>query len=166
MVMSLCVSMDVHMCRFHNHSLSFFLFLGHMQPAKNPTPLWCFIISWVKLTSSIAASCRSPMFSISTTCEESSSSFRCDEKLNPQRRVSAFLPENISLLIWLNYKNLSSVLFIYWFFVFLGPHPQPMEVPKWGPIGATAAGLRHSHRNAGSRPHLWPTPQLMAGLDP
>ena len=37
-----------------------------------------------------------------------------------------------------------------------------MEVPRLGvPIGATAAGLHHSHSNMGSEPHLQPTPQLM-----
>ena len=35
-----------------------------------------------------------------------------------------------------------------------------------GQIGAVAAGLRHSHSNARSEPHLWPTPQLMAMPDP
>ena len=36
-------------------------------------------------------------------------------------------------------------------FVFLGPHPRHMEVPRLGgPIRPTAAGLNHSH---------WPTPQ-------
>ena len=35
-----------------------------------------------------------------------------------------------------------------------------------GPIGATAAGLYHSHSHAGSEPHLRPTPQLTAVLDP
>jgi len=35
-----------------------------------------------------------------------------------------------------------------------------------GWIGATAAGLRHSHNNMGSEPCLWPTPQLMETLDP
>ena len=34
------------------------------------------------------------------------------------------------------------------------------------PIGAVAAGLGKSHSNAGSRPHLQPTPQLTATLDP
>ena len=29
-----------------------------------------------------------------------------------------------------------------------------------GQIGAVAAGLHHSHSNAGSKPSLWPTPQL------
>ena len=29
-----------------------------------------------------------------------------------------------------------------------------------------AAGLHHGHSHAGSEPHLWPTPQLTATLDP
>ena len=37
-----------------------------------------------------------------------------------------------------------------------------MEVPRLGGrIGAAAAGLHHSHSNAGSEPCLRPTPQLM-----
>ena len=35
-----------------------------------------------------------------------------------------------------------------------------------GLIRAVAAGLRHSHSNAGSEPYLEPTPQLTATLDP
>ena len=35
-----------------------------------------------------------------------------------------------------------------------------------GLTGATATGLRQSHRNVGSKPHLQPTPQLMATLVP
>ena len=34
------------------------------------------------------------------------------------------------------------------------------------PLGAAAAGLHHSHSNAGSEPHLGPTPQLVALPDP
>ena len=34
------------------------------------------------------------------------------------------------------------------------------------PIGATAAGLRHSHSNVVSELCLRPTPQLTATLDP
>ena len=34
-----------------------------------------------------------------------------------------------------------------------------------GQIGATSAGLHHSHSNAGSEPLLRPTPQLMETLD-
>ena len=35
-----------------------------------------------------------------------------------------------------------------------------------GPIEAVATGLRQSHSNTGSEPHLQPTPQLTAMLDP
>ena len=35
-----------------------------------------------------------------------------------------------------------------------------------GLIVAVAAGLHHSHSNARSKPHLQPTPQLVATLDP
>ena len=35
-----------------------------------------------------------------------------------------------------------------------------------GGIGTTAAGLHHSHSNAGSEPCLQPTPQLMATPGP
>ena len=35
-----------------------------------------------------------------------------------------------------------------------------------GRMEATAAGLHHSHSNAGPEPCLWPTPQLTAVLDP
>ena len=35
-----------------------------------------------------------------------------------------------------------------------------------GLIGAVAAGLRHSHSNAGSEPCLRPTPQVTATPDP
>ena len=35
-----------------------------------------------------------------------------------------------------------------------------------GPIRAAATSLRQSHSNARSEPHLQPTPQLMAMLDP
>ena len=34
-----------------------------------------------------------------------------------------------------------------------------------GLIGAVATRLRHGHSNAGSEPHLQPTPQLTATLD-
>ena len=35
-----------------------------------------------------------------------------------------------------------------------------------GLIRATAASLGHSHSNAGSKPHLRPTPQVTAMPDP
>ena len=57
------------------------------------------------------------------------------------------------------------LLNIFFFFFFLGPHLHHMEVPRLG-IGATAAGLHHSHSDAGSELRLRPTPQLMAMPDP
>ena len=55
--------------------------------------------------------------------------------------------------------------FCFLSFVFFGPHPWHMEVPRLGgQIGATAAGLHHSHSNSRSEPHLRPTPQYMPGV--
>ena len=57
-------------------------------------------------------------------------------------------------------------------FVWMGQLWRHMEVLGLGirtihrSIGALAAGLRHSHSNATSKPGLRPTPQLMAKLDP
>ena len=49
----------------------------------------------------------------------------------------------------------------------VGPHPRHVEVPKLGGlIEAVAASHSHSHSNAGSEPHLRPTPQFMATPDP
>ena len=57
-------------------------------------------------------------------------------------------------------------LFIYLFIYFFRAAPITYGGLKGrGQIGATAAGLYHSHSNAGSQLHLRPTPQLMAMLD-
>ena len=50
-------------------------------------------------------------------------------------------------------------VFVCLSFVFLGSHPQHMEVcfQAKGPIRATSASLRHSHSNMGSKPCLQPT---------
>ena len=68
----------------------------------------------------------------------------------------------------LEHINLDVLLSIYLFIVFLGPHAWHVEVPSRarGRIGAVAAGLHHSHSNAGSEPRLRPTPQLTATPDP
>ena len=70
-----------------------------------------------------------------------------------------------------NYFN-QAVFFVCLFcfpfclFVFVGPHPRQMEVPRLrGPVGAVADGLHHGHSSAGSELHLRPTPQLMATPD-
>ena len=62
--------------------------------------------------------------------------------------------------------GLIPILSIYLFICFLGPHLGHMEVPgarDW--IRATAAGLRHSHNNVGSKLCLPPTPQFTAMPD-
>uniref|UniRef100_A0A8D1LTZ1 Mitogen-activated protein kinase kinase kinase kinase 3 n=1 Tax=Sus scrofa TaxID=9823 RepID=A0A8D1LTZ1_PIG len=45
--------------------------------------------------------------------------------------------------------------------IYHGPHPQHMKVPRLG-VGATAAGLCHSHSSSEPEPHLQRTPQLTA----
>ena len=62
-------------------------------------------------------------------------------------------------MIWLNF------LFKKIFFLFCLFRSIPTAYgssQSRGQFGATAANLHHSHSNAGSEPHLWPTPQLMA----
>ena len=59
------------------------------------------------------------------------------------------------------------VLYLF-IFVFLGPHPWHMEVPRLGVESELheAAGLHHSHSNVLSEPFVQPTTQLLAALDP
>ena len=57
----------------------------------------------------------------------------------------------------------------FFFFVFDSFRAEPVAYggsQVRGLIGAVAYGLCHSHSNARSKLHLWPTPQLMATLDP
>ena len=57
--------------------------------------------------------------------------------------------------------------FSFFGFFFLGPHLWPMEVPQArDQIGDAAAGLHHSHSNAGFEPHVQSPLQLVATLDP
>ena len=60
----------------------------------------------------------------------------------------------------------SKALFFYFVF-FVGPHPQHMEVPRRGVKSELQLpAYSYSHSNAGSEPHLRPTPQPMATPDP
>ena len=60
------------------------------------------------------------------------------------------------------------MLFVCLFVLSRGAHAACGSSQARGRIGATAAGLRHSHSNARSEPHVPPTPQLTATriLDP
>ena len=62
---------------------------------------------------------------------------------------------------WLCVSKAFLFLFLFLFFCFLGPHVWHMEGRSQarGWTGAAAACLHHSHSNAGSKLHLWPTPQ-------
>ena len=66
-------------------------------------------------------------------------------------------------LLWRNvYLDL-----LFCLFVCFGAAPEPYGGSQVrGLIGAVAAGLHHSHSNAGFKPHLQPTPQLIATPDP
>ena len=62
---------------------------------------------------------------------------------------------------------LPTAFFLFWFFFFFRATPVACGSSQaWGQIGAIAASLHHSHRNARSQPHLQPTPQLTATPDP
>ena len=60
------------------------------------------------------------------------------------------------------FSDLHFPLFV---FVFLGPHPRHMEVPRLG-VDSGAGAASHSHNSARSELPLQPTPQLTAVPDP
>ena len=66
------------------------------------------------------------------------------------------------------YSDLDLVIPDFFFFVFFFSRSPPAEggsqARHWS--GATSAGLHYNHSNAKSGLCLWPTPQLMAMLDP
>ena len=64
-------------------------------------------------------------------------------------------------------KTLLSVFnFNFLFFAFWAVSRAYGSFQARGQIGTSAAGLHHSHSNAGSELRLRPTPQLTATLDP
>ena len=96
-------------------------------------------------------------------------------KLNGKLSLTKLLPD-MCLTVYLNEWDTSKQTAInshmyycrsniYTYFVSLGPHPQQGSSQTRGGIEAVAAGLRHSHSNARSKPGLRPIPQLTATLD-
>ena len=59
-----------------------------------------------------------------------------------------------------------SAFFFSFFLLFRAPPEAYGSSQARGRIGDTAASLRHRHSNARSKPHLQPTPQLIATPDP
>ena len=77
-------------------------------------------------------------------------------------------PQNRKYLIWdVLSHDISAFFFFFCLFAFSRTVPTAYEGSQArGLIGTVVAGLGHSHGNEGSEPHLGPTPQLMAMLDP
>ena len=67
---------------------------------------------------------------------------------------------------WRREKKKRFFFFFFFFFFFRATHAAYVSSQARSQIGATASGFCHSHHNAGSEPHLQPTPQLMAVQDP
>ena len=66
---------------------------------------------------------------------------------------------------WFSYLFLFFFFLSFFFFLFEATSMAHGSSQARGWIRATAAGLYHSHSNAGSEPHLRPTLQLKATLD-
>ena len=71
---------------------------------------------------------------------------------------------SLSLPLWSFYWVLCWS-FLYSFFLRAAPAAYGNS-QAWDKIRAAAANLHHSHSNARSKPHLQPTPQLLAVPDP
>ena len=80
--------------------------------------------------------------------------------------AGAALARNIGSCLPLMFINQLLFLFFLLFYPFsAAPAAYGGSQARSG-TGAVAASLRYSHSSIGSKPHLWPTPQLTAMLDP
>ena len=76
------------------------------------------------------------------------------------------LPQHMQPLL---FSLIFIYLFIYYLFIFVFSRAAPVAYggsQARGLIGVIAARLHQSHSNVESEPHLQPTPQLTATLDP
>ena len=68
---------------------------------------------------------------------------------------------------WNHWLICFSIFSVFFSFVFLGPHPRHLEVPRLGVQSELRLpGLHHRHSNARSKLCLQPTPHLTAMPDP
>ena len=89
-----------------------------------------------------------------------------EDLLFPPARTCRIFRGFIPLQRFVN-KYVSFYLFIYCLFAILRAAPTAYGGSQArDPIRAIAAGLHHSHSHTRSEPHLRPTPQLTATLDP
>ena len=74
--------------------------------------------------------------------------------------------DSVTNLMWQRRPAIRILSLSFSFFLFRATLVAYGSSQARGQIGAVAAGLRQSHSNAGSEPHLQPPPQLMATPDP
>ena len=115
--------------------------------------LWCRLKMWLGSSVAVAVVQASSYSSDSTPSLWTSICCRSDPKKTKERKK-----ENIHLLIGRHICNSMSV--------FVATPSASGGSQATGPVRAMAAGLCHSHTNAGSELRLWPTPQLTAMPDP
>ena len=84
-------------------------------------------------------------------------------EINNIKPIQSFLSENFHFgkLIYFFFAFL-----IFFFHLFRAAPAACGGSQAGGEIGAVASGLCQSHSNSGSKPHLPPTLQLIATLDP
>ena len=117
------------------------------------------------------------MSQTSVPWKESSSwsGFLLDATQEPARQAEPGFPAQPPMLGYLEAaapvdfpetEGAHSLAFIFYFLLFRAAPAAYGDSQARGPIGAVAAGLCHSHGNAGYQPRLRPTPQLTATPDP
>ena len=72
----------------------------------------------------------------------------------------------LSILFYFFYLFIFNLIYFYFYFFFRAVPTAYESFWARGRFRAAAANLCHSHSNARSEPHLWPTLQFMAMLDP
>ena len=92
-----------------------------------------------------------------------------EQHLREKKRGSDFIKDKVTstLLSIIRYSKILSLSLSFFFFCLFRATPTANGGSQArGQIGATAAGLGHSHSNTGSQQSLQPPPQLKAMPDP
>ena len=90
--------------------------------------------------------------------------------------LASFVIDSLTLRVWVYFRVLCSThlyvsfgtngtFILFYFFLFRATPAVYGSSWARSEIRAAAAGLCHSHSNVGSKPHMWPTPQLTAMQD-